>query len=1076
MRTVKIFFALSVGYYCANNALLFAQTPSVLPETRQALTIDGRIEAHEWPASLSLGQLQSLNETDFPQTQAWMGWNEQHLLIAVRSQEPQTGTIKTSVIADEKDGNVAADDSIQVLLDLGNSGSEFFQFVANTAGTYYDALFRNGSADVAAWDSNAIVRTHIAADYWDMEIAIPRHTLPQSIQPGDVIGLNIGRNRYAGGALQSASLNKKPYAHVDQYLKKIVGSPITGSALRLSSLQRGPFYQGQNGVWKFEIHSDTPQTVTTRFPSDAGVSTKIHPLKPGLNQLTIDVSAAQLNQQNSLQIQQGDRTLYSTQIPVRAATRPTRVAVTQKPLFRELLTPKPDGLSREGALFWGHDLAGPPHPLQLARRLGFEYSREKVLTALGKEQAIVITNSGLVDSLSDEAARKNGVKIAVLLDARAAREKGAPIPQSYPRSWWQDPRTKEAYLEDTRKSVAQAKTNPQVWGLMAGDETWEANDRILKWFLDNGRETYPELMVADRAIRERYGFGLPESSTDKNPFPWIATRRWEADQMVDLAKQVREIIKTEAPHLRWVSWDNMAGHYPFAIGRWDEVFDIITGQLYPARDATRQNTAFNTQFLADISNADEVWPVLHVEHYPASFTVAETEELLSQTFRSGATGLHLYPSDTIGRRAKKGAFGTDRIGAPERWNVLQQTLNTLKTPFRVQRPVADTAIFYSNTSYQGQAALQKTQEPEWIYTILGPRLQSAVRFIDETFIAQNPNALQGFKTLYIPYAPIIDDAEFDALQKFVAGGGTLVVNDPLAFRHRSDGTARQNSNLLPPLSATIPTKQTALTAFARHNLKVLGEAYPFASRTGEVIARYADGNAAAIQQSLGKGKILFFGTNVMTQPVIKNTEWIALFREIQTTAGAKLNQDIWRFRFPATKPLERTQPAGVCLTNNYMEWQLGQAVPIATAPMKGHYLLSRKSSEEANQSITFNEGRLTDRRKAAGAANDANPVDFELQWKMDEPLEITYQFPQPVNLHQTRFYFSQTFPGGTCQISQDGQNWNEVARWETRNVSVNEVALQDVKFIPGKATHLKVRFNAAPGAFLRLSETEVWGE
>lgn len=1075
IRTTKGFF-ISLGYLLVASTLLCAQTPSTLPKVQHVPTLDGRITAHEWPTALSLGSLQSVNGADCPQTQAWMGWSEQYLLIAVRSREPQTNNIKTSIIADEKDGNVAADDCIQVLLDLSNSSSEFFQFIANTAGTYYDAQFRNGSADVAAWDSNATVRTHIGADYWEMEIAIPRHTLPQPIQQGDVIGLNIGRNRYAGGTLQTASLNKSAYANVGQYLKKVIGGPVSGAAVRLSSVQRGPFYQGQNGVWKFEVHSTGPQTVTTRFPLDAKTTAKTHQLKPGLNQFTLEVPAAQLNRQNSLEVQQGDRTLYATQIPVRMASRPSRVAITEKPLFRELMQDYPAGLSREGALFWGHDLEGPPHPLQLARRLGFEYSHEKVLSTLGKEQAIVIRNSGMIASLSDEAARNSGVKIAVLLDARAAREKGAPLPQPYLHPWWQDPRTKQAYLEDARKSIALAKNNPQIWGLLAGDETWEVNDKILKWFLDNGRETYPELMAADREIKEKYGFGLPESSTDKNPFRWIATRRWEADQKLELAKQVRDLIKTQAPHLRWVSWDNMAGHYPFALGRWKEHFDIITGQLYPARDATRQNTAFNTQFLADISGGDEVWPVLHVEHYPTSFTVAETEELLSQTFRSGATGLHLFPSDTIGRRAKKGAFGTDRIGAPERWNVLQQALNTLKSPFRVQRPVADTAIFYSNTSYQGQPELQKTLEPEWIYTILGPRLQSAVRFIDETFIANTPYALQGFKTIYVPYAPIVDEAEFDALQQFVAGGGTLVVNDPLAFRHCSDGTAREGDALLPPLSATIPTRQTALTALARHNLKVLGESYQLSGQTGEAIARYADGSVAAIQKSIGKGKVLFFGTNAIVQPVINNQQWIALFREIQTTAGAKLNQDVWRFRFPATPPFKRERPAGVCLTGNHLEWQLGKPVITASAQTEGHYLLSRKSGEAANHPIAFGEGRLTDRLKAAGAANDANPADFELQWTLDEPVEITYQFPQPVDLRQARFFFARTLPAGSCWVSIDGQSWNEAARWDEREVSVNEVALHDVKLAPGRATQLKVRFNIAPGKVLRLSETEIWGE
>lgn len=371
---------------------------------------------------------------------------------------------------------------------------------------------------------------------------------------------------------------------------------------------------------------------------------------------------------------------------------------------------------------------------------------------------------------------------------------------------------------------------------------------------------------------------------------------------------------------------------------------------------------------------------------------------------------------------------------------------------------------------------------EWIYTILGPRLRSALRFIDDVAVPRNPESLSQYKVIYIPYMPIADDKEYEALEKYVQAGGNLVVCDPEAFRHRSDGSARTSGTLLPPLAskqAGEPQRLISRLGSKPGELPPLGPAYRLEEGKGEALATYPDGAPAIIQTALGKGSVISFGENPLVSNVIADPHWITLFASLQQRLGASKDHDVWRFRFPKVPPVKSSRPEGDCLTGNYFEWSLSEAKPIANAVIGGSYLLEgvdTGGAEPAGQAIRFTEGRLSDRIKGANAPVDAETSDYLLLCKAQEPWTISYSFDQPANVKTARIFYSGTLPAGWCEVSTDGKEWRKAGAWETASIpGRHDVGMQTVAVAGENAPYLRLRFGATAKNGFSLVEIDLWG-
>ncbi len=1097
MKFLPILFAILGGYVTASTTWAGGIDHRVLVIHEKTPEVDGTISGEEWSEALPLDRMPQ--PEGFPQTEAWILLGPSHLYVAVRSQEPNPSRIKTTTLADEIKGMVWMDDSVEVSIDAGNTGRSLFQVIANTEGTIYDGMYVDGQAIPTAWDSAARVRTRIGKQAWELEMAIPLETLYQWSR-GDLLALNVARVRYAGGKREVTSYAGKRFLETERFLRFLIGGSVDAGKSSVIVSRRGPFRRGEDGEWIFsKLKGDWKELkLEAGLPKKQGQRIPLQPEREGDTRIRIAFPADDAEAFSELELYADGQRVYRSSHEVRKAERAQRFTNVEEPLFDELVEARPEGLSREGIFQWTQELTRPlmkvvPYRAAMPYRHGvtpFENYR--------RDRSILIVSPDFFGKFPERVAtaEKYGLQWLVYPHYYAALKQGVPSfdPKGRPSEkhiWILDPRAKKAYLDQSRRAVELAARHPGAKWFFAGDESWERLHRALLLALDR-KEDYPELAAADREIREKYGFGkygLPHSSTDENPFRWIATYRWEIDQMMSVAHEIRAMIREHAPQMRLVSWDSMTGHRPYGIDRWGEVFDIATAQIYPAFGRNRDHIGFTTQFYADLSNVDEIWPVPHFEHFPNNFSAEETTLILSAMLRGGATGMHLWTGDHINEGVRRrGTSIVDRIGAPERWNVVRSLIDRLREPFRVRRPEADTAIFYSNPSFQATGApptFHQYNHCEWIYTVLGPQLGGAIRLIDEAKAARDPEGLKRYRIIYLPYIPIADDAEYQALEAYVRNGGTLVVCDPRAFRHRSNGTERTAAPLQPDVEPREERVHAPIWqmhgAEKVRTLRPLGSFHRFRNADGQVLLRDAAGAPLAVEQPLEKGKVIFMAQNPAVQSLIKDSGWLEFFRSLQLSAGAKLGHPVWRFKLPEPPPLQPQRPSGVCLTGNYFEWSYSKPKPVANSPVGGSYRIdgpvNLHGREPKEQEIPFATGRLMDRIRGANAPNEARRSEFTLLCQSREPWTLRLRHHRPVIAKQARLIFGGELPPGHCEVSTDGQEWREAGAWEGRSEAVDDVGLVEVALEAGEpARYLRFHFNASAKRSLELAEVEVWGD
>ncbi len=1047
---------------------------------------------------MALGSFGSENGKEgMPKTTAWIALDDTFLYLAIHCQEPKPEAIVTRTLVEERKAAVWGDDSVEVFLDPGNTGHHLFQLVVNTRGTYYDGAVRFGQSDPLGWNSEAVARTALGEDGWSVELAIPFATLGHAWARGEVVALNVARNRHATRPSRHEGLagGELHFRRTETYPRFLIDGTLKAESAELVSTRRGPFLTGAPGVWEFQILQGEPKEIEALFAPAGGRPTS-RPLERKGAFMTFSFGEKSAAAVASCRLHDQGKEIYASSHEVsQVSAEVERIAVTREPIFQPLVEPFPKGLARHGVLNWVHELM--PAYYNFSVRTGAVWSPELALKEYGRDRTSLVSLRGHWSKpwmkLDQLAAEKVGV--AAYLDSRPFLQGGGLFGAKTSRPYPLTQAVVKAYEQDLTRVLEIAGEHGNFNYIFAGDEMWELElHRNLLGLLDQ-KERPPELIAIDREIREKYGFGkygLPKSSTESDPFSWIATFRWEIDRMLAIQHKVK--AKMADTDLKLISWDNIGGHRPYAISRWGEVFDIITFQLYPSMNPQREDFGFVTRFYHDLSGSAEIWPVPHVEHYAASFRPDEVEELLSQVWRNGATGLHLYSDDTLHLRKGSGYHVTDRIGAPERWQVVRSLMERL--PMKVRQPEVDTAIFYSNTSFQatgpggGHSLVYSAHnEPEWLYTILGPRLGGAFRFIDEVTTARDPAALSRFKQIYIPYMPIADDAEVAALEAYVRKGGSLVICDPLAFGYRSDGTRRESGALLPPLAGAAQGPQPLVNLLdeAQSELIRIRPTYPLLKGAGEALASYGDGSDAIIETELDQGKLIFFGTNPLFSNLIGDKNWIAFFGALQARVEAAKDQTVWRFRLPPTPLKEEAVPErGLCLTGNYFQWRLSVPTPMANASFAGGYTLGTApvgNKEAVGQEIAFSLGRLTNRLKGAKGGvpqeREAYPPmdDWSLSWSGKEPVEITFSFARPVTPGALRFFYSERLPAGRCEISTDGKEWQPLAAWEGGELSEEPtVALERVALSSQtKGRYVRLLFDPAAGPFT-LVETEIWGE
>ncbi len=163
--------------------------------------IDGRIGEKEWASAAQISSFASLDgEPAGSDTEAWLAHVGDTLYVGFKCSTGDAGSLAAD--AEEHEGDVWKDDSVEVFVDANRDYRSYHHFLVNSSNVQRD---ESGDAtqtppfDVE-WRGRWQSATDVADDSWSVELAIPVATLGIALQSKDrPIGINLARNDSATG-------------------------------------------------------------------------------------------------------------------------------------------------------------------------------------------------------------------------------------------------------------------------------------------------------------------------------------------------------------------------------------------------------------------------------------------------------------------------------------------------------------------------------------------------------------------------------------------------------------------------------------------------------------------------------------------------------------------------------------------------------------------------------------------------------------------------------------------------------------------------------------------------------------
>lgn len=473
------------------------------------------------------------------------------------------------------------------------------------------------------------------------------------------------------------------------------------------------------------------------------------------------------------------------------------------------------------------------------------------------------------------------------------------------------------------------------------------------------------LKAADARIRAEYGYGrlgMPEPTSrafardPERHLRWIAFNRWASDAY--LAQRLR--LKT---HLR--SIDAEAVYAPsdlkFVDGipaidfsRWAQVADVVEGDPYFSRAERaapgrgRHNHGFGAKFLSDLTRRPVRIIVQAFDYARYSPTRSDLVEWTSQALIGGADLVSYYELDN------------PRFSRPDRYAALLGLARALRTVRTSKEAPAsdDITVLWSLTSGATRAGWSVGDPTYAAYVMLGPGSGARFRFISDTQVERGEIDLRRSKVIFVPEARYLPRTVAAALSAWVDAGGTLVVGDPWAFDTDRAGAsladirshllgdgpgAKTASRRVRLASRSIlasthlaPSGETSsgarlsaeslVRALAGKTLPITtvrresGSAYYRCRKltvrrdetTTVVLARYPGGGPAAIERSVGLGRVVYFAASPFASGSAASPGWRAFTRWLIRRAELPTGDAAWHWRLklpaPRTVSLKQARP------------------------------------------------------------------------------------------------------------------------------------------------------------------------
>ena len=194
IRTFALLLALGAAALAADKLPIHVYP---CPRAKPAPVLDGKLDDAVWQRAPLVSGFIVLDTTRLarPQTSFRVLWDDQHLYLGVRCEEPQMDKVRLVRYAHDEH-SVFGHETVELFVDPNHTHDPYYQLAFSVTGSLYD-----GERTSTVWDSAAMVRTHHGPEFWTAEIAVPWGPLKARPAVGKVVGFNVCRDHNVGQKL-----------------------------------------------------------------------------------------------------------------------------------------------------------------------------------------------------------------------------------------------------------------------------------------------------------------------------------------------------------------------------------------------------------------------------------------------------------------------------------------------------------------------------------------------------------------------------------------------------------------------------------------------------------------------------------------------------------------------------------------------------------------------------------------------------------------------------------------------------------------------------------------------------------
>ncbi|RKY66469.1 MAG: hypothetical protein DRQ02_08805 [Candidatus Latescibacterota bacterium] len=438
------------------------------------------------------------------------------------------------------------------------------------------------------------------------------------------------------------------------------------------------------------------------------------------------------------------------------------------------------------------------------------------------------------------------------------------------QGFYLEPEVRQQKVDFVQMLAEQAEKYPAIYGIELEDEP-------------KGRQELPE--EAWQPFTREIEATLQRQNLTSIGYE-LALKRWKMEQYTHYVKDLVQAIKQVNPRLKVTICFNIAA----AIPRWNLVdmeqvaryLDIVCIDVYPGWQLERYEHAYISAFMARLARSlieCEVWFVMggHVIGNRYQPSHREIRAWSRQVLDQGVDALGWFAFDH-GRWSEQYNVGglPTKAASSERWNTMLEI--SRKTAAEQVKPVSASpyGILLPYDSILSRYDHQHFLVP---YVALAPISGLDLHYVSDNKITEDPKALEGYTHLFSTPSPWMRKAVVERLLAFVKAGGTLIASSD-DFAVNEDARVSESRKELLGILEEEPfydedtieivhdleglVAGTKLSSYwNRIRIKKLAEG-------STVIGRWSDGTPAIFRRPLGKGQVIYSGTNPY---------WAALYPE-----------------------------------------------------------------------------------------------------------------------------------------------------------------------------------------------------